>query len=51
MLKWIKRVILFFLLAFFLFIGIFFAIRNGQLMSLDLVLWQGPEGVEAYNAQ
>lgn len=43
MLKWIKRAALFIVLALFLFIGIFFAIRNGQAMTLDLVLWQGPE--------
>ncbi|MBM6551730.1 LapA family protein [Marinomonas ostreistagni] len=43
MLKWIKRAALFCVLALFLFIGIFFAIRNGQVMTLDLVLWQGPE--------
>lgn len=43
MLKWIKRATLFIVLALFLCIGIFFAIRNGQVMTLDLVLWQGPE--------
>ncbi|MCO4786867.1 lipopolysaccharide assembly protein LapA domain-containing protein [Marinomonas atlantica] len=43
MLKWLKRVILLVVLAFFLFIGLFFAIRNGQVITLDLVLWQSPE--------
>lgn len=43
MLKWLKRVVLLVALAFFLFIGLFFAIRNGQVISLDLVLWQSPE--------
>lgn len=43
MLKWFKRAILIVVLAFFLFIGLFFAIRNGNVISLDLVLWQAPE--------
>ncbi|RDL43433.1 LapA family protein [Marinomonas piezotolerans] len=43
MLKWLKRALLIFVLALFLFIAIFFAIRNGQPVSIDLVLWQGPE--------
>lgn len=43
MLKWLKRAIVFVVLAFFLFIGLFFAIRNGQATSLDLVIWQTPE--------
>ncbi|WP_067218165.1 lipopolysaccharide assembly protein LapA domain-containing protein [Marinomonas gallaica] len=43
MLKWLKRVVLLVVLAFFLFIGLFFAIRNGQVITLDLVLWQSPE--------
>lgn len=43
MLKWLKRVVLLVALAFFLFVGLFFAIRNGQVISLDLVLWQSPE--------
>ena len=43
MLKWLKRAILIVVLAFFLFIGLFFAIRNGNVISLDLVLWQAPE--------
>ncbi|RUM50028.1 MAG: LapA family protein [Marinomonas sp.] len=43
MLKWFKWAILIVVLAFFLFIGLFFAIRNGNVISLDLVLWQAPE--------
>ncbi|WP_417553006.1 lipopolysaccharide assembly protein LapA domain-containing protein [Marinomonas fungiae] len=43
MLKWLKRVVLLVALAFFLFVGLFFAIRNGQVITLDLVLWQSPE--------
>lgn len=43
MLKWLKRVVLLVALAFFLFVGLFFAIRNGQVISLDLVIWQLPE--------
>ncbi|MBJ7549993.1 lipopolysaccharide assembly protein LapA domain-containing protein [Marinomonas ostreistagni] len=43
MLKWLKRAILLVVLAFFLFVGLFFAIRNGQVITLDLVLWQAPE--------
>ncbi len=42
MLKWLKRALLIIVLALFLFIAIFFAIRNDQLVTLDLVLWQGP---------
>jgi len=43
MLKWLKRVIFIALVAFFLVIGIFFAIRNPQLIQLDLVFWLAPE--------
>ncbi len=43
MLKWLKRVIYTILIVFFLVVGVFFAIRNPQLMSLDLVFWKAPE--------
>ncbi|WP_421854628.1 LapA family protein [Marinomonas sp.] len=43
MLKWLKRVTYTVLVVFFLAVGVFFAIRNPQLISLDLVFWQGPE--------
>ncbi|SBS27281.1 hypothetical protein MSP8887_00597 [Marinomonas spartinae] len=43
MLKWLKRVVLIILIVFFLAVGVFFAIRNPQLIRLDLVFWQGPE--------
>jgi len=43
MLKWLKRVIYTVLVVFFLAVGVFFAIRNPQLISLDLVFWSGPE--------
>lgn len=43
MLKWLKRVIYIFLVAFFLAVGVFFAIHNPQLIDLDLVFWKGPE--------
>ncbi|MEL0638587.1 LapA family protein [Marinomonas sp. TI.3.20] len=43
MLKWLKRVVLTILIVFFLAVGVFFAIRNPQLIHLDLVFWQGPE--------
>ena len=43
MLKWLKRVIYTILVVFFLAVGVFFAIRNPQLISLDLVFWKGPE--------
>lgn len=43
MLKWLKRVILTVLIVFFVAVGVFFAIRNPQLIHLDLVFWQGPE--------
>lgn len=43
MLKWLKRALLIIVLALFLFLGIFFAIRNDQSVTLDLVLWHGPE--------
>jgi uncharacterized integral membrane protein len=43
MLKWLKRVIYTVLVLFFLAVGVFFAIRNPQLIQLDLVFWQGPE--------
>lgn len=42
MLKWLKRALLIIVLALFFFIAVFFAIRNDQLVTLDLVLWQGP---------
>lgn len=43
MLKWLKRLVLTILIIFFLVVGIFFAIRNPQLIHLDLVFWQAPE--------
>ena len=43
MLKWLKRIVLTILLVFFLAVGVFFAIRNPQLIRLDLIFWQGPE--------
>ena len=43
MLKWFKRVVLTVLIIFFLAVGVFFAIRNPQLIRLDLVFWQAPE--------
>ncbi|MCB5161677.1 lipopolysaccharide assembly protein LapA domain-containing protein [Marinomonas algarum] len=43
MLKWLKRIVSAVLIIFFLAIGVFFAIRNPQIISLDLVFWQGPE--------
>jgi uncharacterized integral membrane protein len=43
MLKWLKRVIYTILVIFFLAVGVFFAIRNPQIISLDLVFWKGPE--------
>ena len=43
MLKWLKRVIYAVLIIFFLMVGILFALRNPQLISLDLVFWQGPK--------
>ncbi|ETX10999.1 integration host factor subunit beta [Marinomonas ushuaiensis DSM 15871] len=43
MLKWLKRVIYIVLIIFFLAVGVLFAIRNPQLIGLDLVFWQGPE--------
>ncbi|WP_137169359.1 lipopolysaccharide assembly protein LapA domain-containing protein [Marinomonas sp. FW-1] len=43
MLKWLKRVVYIVLVTFFLAVGVFFAIRNPQLIHLDLVFWQGPE--------
>ncbi|GAA0832434.1 MULTISPECIES: LapA family protein [Marinomonas] len=43
MLKWLKRVVFTILIVFFLAVGVFFAIKNPQLIHLDLVFWQGPE--------
>ncbi|MBJ7536611.1 lipopolysaccharide assembly protein LapA domain-containing protein [Marinomonas transparens] len=43
MFKWLKRVIYTVLIIFFLAVGVFFAIRNPQLIKLDLVFWQAPE--------
>lgn len=43
MLKWLKRVIYIVLILFFLVVGMFFAIRNPQIISLDLVFWKAPE--------
>ena len=43
MLKWLKRVVYTILVLFFLAVGVFFAIRNPQLIGLDLVFWKGPE--------
>ncbi|MDE8602515.1 LapA family protein [Marinomonas sp. RSW2] len=43
MFKWLKRVIYTVLVVFFLAVGVFFAIRNPQLIPLDLVFWQGPQ--------
>lgn len=43
MFSWLKRVISIVLVVLFLAIGVFFSIRNPQLMSLDLVFWKGPE--------
>ena len=43
MLKWFSRIIFVFILLFFLMVGIFFAVRNPQLITLDFILWQSPE--------
>ncbi|MDB4837719.1 LapA family protein [Marinomonas sp.] len=43
MLKWLKRIIYTILFVFFLTVGVFFSIRNPQLMALDFVFWKGPE--------
>ncbi len=43
MFKWLKRVVLTILIVFFLAIGVFFAIRNSQLIYIDLIFWQGPQ--------
>ena len=43
MIKWLKRVIYTILVLFFLAVGVFFAIRNPQLIDLDLVFWKGPQ--------
>ncbi|MBR7887314.1 LapA family protein [Marinomonas sp. A79] len=43
MLKWLKRIIYIVFVVFFLAVGVFFAIRNPQIISLDLVFWQGPQ--------
>lgn len=43
MLKWFSRVVFALVLIFFLLVGIFFAVRNPQPVSLDLVFWQAPE--------
>lgn len=43
MFKWLYRVVFTLILLLFLVIGVFFAIRNPQPMSLDLVFWQAPE--------
>lgn len=43
MLKWLKRIIYSVFVVFFLAVGIFFAIRNPQIIFLDLVFWQGPQ--------
>ncbi|TDO99526.1 lipopolysaccharide assembly protein LapA domain-containing protein [Marinomonas balearica] len=43
MLKWLKRVLLAALLIIFLVVGVFFSIRNPQLITLDLVIWHAPE--------
>lgn len=43
MLKWLSRIIFIFILLFFLVVGIFFAVRNPQLIALDFIIWQSPE--------
>lgn len=43
MLKWFSRIIFVCILVFFLVIGIFFAIRNPDLITLDFVIWTSPE--------
>ncbi len=43
MLTWFSRVVFGLILVFFLLVGIFFAVRNPQPISLDLVFWQAPE--------
>ena len=43
MLKWFSRIIFVFILVFFLVVGIFFAIRNPDLITLDFVVWTSPE--------
>lgn len=43
MLKWFSRAFFALILLFFLVVGIFFAIRNPQPLSLDLIFWQAPE--------
>ena len=43
MLKWFSRVIFALILIVFLLVGIFFAVRNPQPVSLDLIFWQAPE--------
>ncbi|MCZ2720095.1 LapA family protein [Marinomonas sp. 15G1-11] len=43
MLKWLYRIIGALILFTLLVIGVFFAVRNPQLISLDFVIWQSPE--------
>ncbi|WP_191602650.1 LapA family protein [Marinomonas algicola] len=43
MLKWLYRIIGAVILFTLLVIGVFFAVRNPQLISLDFVIWQSPE--------
>ncbi|TPE48019.1 LapA family protein [Maribrevibacterium harenarium] len=43
MFKWLKRILTLAFFAIFLLVGVFFAIRNPQLIQLDLVFWQTPE--------
>ncbi|TYL48433.1 lipopolysaccharide assembly protein LapA domain-containing protein [Marinomonas sp. IMCC 4694] len=43
MIKWLKRIVYTVFIVFFLALGVFFAIRNPQIITLDLVLWRGPK--------
>ncbi len=43
MLKWLYRIIGALILFTLLVIGVFFAVRNPQLIRLDFVIWQSPE--------
>ncbi|TBR43089.1 LapA family protein [Marinomonas agarivorans] len=43
MLNWFSRVIFIVVLVFFLVVGIFFAVRNPGLVTLDFIVWTSPE--------
>lgn len=43
MLNWLSRILLILVVVFFLIVGIFFAIRNPALITLDFIVWTSPE--------